>query len=124
MKAAIVIYSDPGSEEALGRCYSALSTAYEYAQHTQDVVIIFGGAGVRWPEQLGKSEHPAHALYQEVKDKVQGACSSCAAVYSTTESVTHAAVDLIGGVRPPGSMGSGLPSMRALALEGYTIFSY
>ena len=34
----------------------------------EDVKIIFQGAGIRWPEQLERPEHPVHGLYNEVKD--------------------------------------------------------
>jgi hypothetical protein len=124
MKTAVLIYSNPGSEEALGRCYSALAAAYESIEHGDDIIIIFGGAGVRWPAELSQSGHPAHSIYETVKHKVQGACSSCAAIYAAVDGVGEAGVDLIGGVNPPGSMGNGLPSIRRLMQEGYALLSY
>jgi len=67
-KAAIIIYSDPkpGAEEALGRLFNALFLAYELKEKQQEVAIIFQGAGTRWPAELVKADHPAHALYEAV----------------------------------------------------------
>ncbi len=89
MKAAIVVLSDPksGSEDALGRVFNALAAAYDFKQLGDDVTILFQGAGTRWIGELSKSEHPAHALFEEVKDKVAGASSGCADVFGATEEV-------------------------------------
>ncbi|WP_394678583.1 hypothetical protein [uncultured Sphingobacterium sp.] len=48
-KTAIIILSDPkaGSEEALGRVFNALASAYEFKHAGEDVKIIFQGTGIR-----------------------------------------------------------------------------
>ncbi|GMT49135.1 MAG: hypothetical protein IEMM0008_0674 [bacterium] len=124
MKTAITIYSDPGSEGALGRCFTAMANAYEFQQNGDEIIVIFGGTGVRWPAVLSNSEHPAHDLYTAIKGKVQGACSSCSVVFGADKSVEDAGIDLIGGISVPNGAGSGLPSMRKLMNEGYTILNY
>ena len=50
MKAAIIILTDPksGSEEALGRVFNGLATAYDFKQQGDDVTVRFQGTGVRW----------------------------------------------------------------------------
>ena len=87
MKAAIIILSDPksGSEEALGRVFNALAAAYDFKQHGDEVTVLFQGAGTRWVGELGKAEHPAHALFEEIQDKVAGVSCGCAEVFGATE---------------------------------------
>lgn len=119
-KTAIIILSDPkaGSEEALGRVFNALASAYEFKHAGEDVKIIFQGAGVRWPEQLEKSEHPVHALYTEVKDHVHGLSKGCVAVFGTEVS----GYDLLNDNEVPGT--AGLPSFLNLRNEGYDLLIF
>lgn len=86
-KTAIIVYSDPKSQsdEALGRLFNALFLAYELQEKKQEVALIFQGAGTRWPAELIKKEHPAHALYEAVKGAVAGICGGCADVFGATE---------------------------------------
>jgi len=74
MKAAIVVLSDPksGSEESLGRVFNALAAAYDFKQQGEEVTVRFQGAGTRWIGELSKAEHPAHDLFEAVKDSVAG----------------------------------------------------
>lgn len=73
MKAAIVVLSDPksGTEEALGRVFNALASAYDFNQGGDEVIVLFQGAGIRWIGELTKVEHPAHKLFEAVKDGVK-----------------------------------------------------
>ena len=111
MKAAIVVLSDPksGSEEALGRLFNALASAYDFKQSGDDVSLLFQGAGTRWIGEVNKSDHPAHALFEEVKDKVAGVSCGCADVFGGTEDAEKAGFDLIKENPVPGT--SGLPSL-------------
>ena len=124
MKAAIVVLSDPktGSEDALGRVFNALAAAYDFKQLGDDVTILFQGAGTRWIGELSKTEHPAHALFEEVKDKVAGASSGCADVFGATEEVEKLGFELIKDNPVPGT--SSLPSLRKLASEGYPVLTF
>ena len=124
MKAAIVVLSDPktGSEDALGRVFNALAAAYDFKQRGDDVTILFQGAGTRWIGELSKTEHPAHTLFEEVKDKVAGASSGCADVFGATEEVKKSGFDLISENPVPGT--SGLPSLAKLASEGYPVLTF
>ncbi len=65
-KTAIIIYSDPksGSEEALGRLFNGLFLAYELKEKKAGRRRRLPGAGTRWPTQLVKADHAAHALYE------------------------------------------------------------
>ncbi|KAA5536326.1 DsrE family protein [Taibaiella lutea] len=119
-KTAIIILSDPknGSEEALGRVFNALASAYEFKHAGEDVKIIFQGTGIRWPEQLDQPEHPVHGLYQEVKDHVHGLSQGCVAVFGTEVS----GYDLLNDNAVPGT--AGLPSLLNLRNEGYAILIF
>lgn len=119
-KTAIIILSDPkaGSEEALGRVFNALASAYEFKHAGEDVKIIFQGAGIRWPEHLEKPEHPVYGLYKEVKDHVHGLSKGCVAVFGTEVS----GYDLLGDNEVPGT--PGLPSFLNLRNDGYNILIF
>ena len=124
MKAAIIILSDPksGSEEALGRVFNALAAAYDFKQKGDQVTVLFQGAGTRWLGELSKDDHPAHALFEEVKDTVAGASSGCADVFGATEEVVASGFDLISENPVPGT--SGLPSIQALVTQGNTVLTF
>lgn len=124
MKTAIIVLSDPknGSEEALGRIFNALAAAYDFKQKGDDVTLLFQGTGTRWAAELGKEAHPAHALYQEVRDTVAGASCGCAAVFGATEELAKSGLDLIDDNPVPGT--PGLPSLRNLMSEGYAVLTF
>jgi hypothetical protein len=87
MKTVVVIMSDPksGSEEALGRVFNALALASECKQKGDEVAVVFNGTGTRWPVELAKLTHPANALYNSVRDAVQGVSCGCAEVFGAKE---------------------------------------
>jgi len=119
-KTAIVVLSDPktGSEEASGRVFNALASAYESKKAEEDVVIIFQGTGSRWPEALQKEDNPVHKLFMSVKDKVKGVSSGCADVFGANTD----GFDLINENEVPGT--SGFPSFLNLRKDGYTILTF
>ncbi len=124
MKAAVVVYSDPkaGSEEALGRLFNALATVYDFKEKGDDVTLLFQGAGTRWVGELDKKEHPAHDLFDAVSDKVAGVSCGCADVFGATEAAEKNGYRLLSENVVPGT--TGLPSLRKLAADGYTILSF
>ena len=124
MKAALVVLSDPksDSEEALGRLFNALAAAYDFKKRGDEVTLLFQGAGTRWIGEVSKTDHPAHALFKEVEDKVAGVSCGCADVFGATEEVESSGFDLIKDNAVPGT--SGLPSLRNLAGEGYTVLTF
>ncbi|WP_267402827.1 MULTISPECIES: DsrE family protein [unclassified Chryseobacterium] len=119
-KTAIIILSDPksGSEEAMGRVFNALASAYEFKHAGEEVKIIFQGAGIRWPEQLEKADHPINRLYSEVRNHVQGLSKGCVAVFGTEVS----GYDLLNENEVPGT--PGLPSLLNLRNEGFDILIF
>ena len=124
MKVAIVIFSDPqnGSEESLGRVFNGLAAAYEFKQASDDVTIIFQGTGIRWLSELTKTDHPAHELFEAVKDQVAGVSCGCADVFGSADEVTKSGFDLINNNPVPGT--SGMSSFRMLLSEGSTVLTF
>ena len=123
-KTAIVIYSDPkaGSDEALGRLFNAMFVAYELQEKKQEVALIFQGAGVRWVSEVVKLDHPAHALYDAVKDTVVGACRGCADVFGATDGVRAAGLSLIDEKTIPGT--SGVVDLSRYLDAGYRVLTF
>ncbi|HRC44722.1 MAG TPA: DsrE family protein [Nitrospira sp.] len=121
MKTAIVILSDPkhGTEEALGRVFNALALAAESKQQGDEVAVVFNGPGTRWPAELTKLTHPAHALYQSVRDVVQGASCACAEVFGATDSVRSCGVKTVNDNALSGT--PGLLSLRRYLAEGWQV---
>ena len=123
MKSAIIVLSDPNNgEDALGRVFNALATAYDYQQAGDDVTILFQGAGTRWIGELSRSDHPVHGLFDAVKDNIAGVSCGCAEVFGATEDVEKSGFDFLKDTAVPGT--AGLPSLRALAMEGYNVATF
>ncbi|GHH48059.1 DsrE family protein [Lentzea cavernae] len=123
-KTAVVVLSDPstGSEEALGRVFNALATAWEFAQGGE-ALVVFQGAATRWPAVLADPEHPAHELYTAVKKQVATVASQgCAVVFGATEGVENEDIDQISQNLAPGT--NGVASIRELVVSGYSVLTF
>jgi hypothetical protein len=122
-KTAIVVLSDPqGGEEALGRLFNALAAAYDFKQKHHEVQLVFQGTGTRWTRLLATPDHPAHALYKAVEDKVAGVSSGCADVFGARHDAELSGLSLISTNSVPGT--SGLPSLANYASDGYRILTF
>jgi DsrE/DsrF-like family len=122
-KTAIVVLSDPrAGEEAFGRVFNALAAAYDFKQKGQAVQLIFQGTGTRWMGLLTKADHPAHALYKAVEDKVAGVSAACAAAFGATDDAEQNGFSMIGTNPVPGT--AGLPSLASYAADGYSILTF
>ncbi|TQV71112.1 DsrE family protein [Aliikangiella marina] len=124
MKAAILVLSDPnhGQEEALGRVFNALATAFDYKQAGAQVQIVFNGTGTRWIGELSKPENPVHELFEAVKDSIAGVSCGCADVFGAAEAVEKSGFDYLTENAIPGTRG--LPSVHRLASEGYSVLTF
>ncbi|NUU03157.1 DsrE family protein [Herbaspirillum robiniae] len=123
MKVAIFALSDPASgEEALGRLFNALATAYDFKQRNVEVAIYFQGTGTRWAGVVGKPDHPVHGLFKAVEDKVAGVSAGCAAVFGAHDDAVKNGFDLISGNNVPGT--AGLPSIGELMADGFTVLTF
>jgi hypothetical protein len=122
-KTAIVVLSDPkGGEEALGRLFNALAAAYDFKQKRQEVQLLFQGTGTRWAGLLNKTDHPAHALYKAVEDKVAGVSTACSVVFGAREDAERHGFSLLASNPVPDT--PGLPSLESYAAQGYTILTF
>ncbi|PWB95220.1 DsrE family protein [Methylosinus sporium] len=123
-KTAIIIYSDPksGSEEALGRLFNGLFLAYELKEKGKDVAVVFQGAGTRWPAQLVRADHAAHALYEAVKDVVAGVCGGCADVFGATEDARKTGLKLDYEKAIPGT--PGVLDLSSYLDQGYSLVTF
>jgi hypothetical protein len=97
MKTAIVIMSDSKTvpDEALGRVFNGLTLASECREKGDEVAVMFNGAGTRWPEELVKLSHPAHQLYEAVRDVISGASCACAEMFGATDGVQACGVPIV-----------------------------
>ena len=122
-RTAIVVISDPqAGEEALGRLVNAIAATYDFKQQQQDVQLLFQGTGTRWTGLLTKADHPAHALYKAVEDKVAGVSAGCAVAFGARDEAERNGFALITTNAVPGT--PGLPSLATYAAEGYTILTF
>lgn len=122
-KTAIVVLSDPrAGEEALGRVFNALAATYDFKRKQQDVQLIFQGTGTRWTGLLTKTDHPAHALYKAVEDKVAGVSAGCAVAFGATDDAERNGFSLITTNPVPGT--PGLPSLAGYIADGYSVLTF
>src|SRR5262249_37480215 len=118
MKIAIVILSDPkNGDEALGRVFNALAVAQEGLQRSDEVEVVFNGAGTRWPELLSKVSHPANGLYNAVRASVKGASRGCAVVFGADKSVEACGLPLLKDKALAGT--PGLSDIRRYVADGW-----
>jgi hypothetical protein len=116
-KAAIVVLSETGSHEGLGRVVNALEFAKELQDHEDDVKIVFDGAGTTWVPELAGEEHDAHALYEAVKENIHGACKFCSKAFGVINEVSKTDVDLLDDYDDH-------PSLRNFITEGYQVVTF
>jgi DsrE/DsrF-like family len=123
-KTAIVVFSDPkaGGEEALGRLFNAMFLTLELKEKGQEVAMIFQGTGARWPAEVIKHDHPAHALYHAVADKVAGVCGGCADVFGATEAATATGLPLVRDRQIPGT--TGILDLSRYLDDGYRLVPF
>lgn len=122
-KTAIVVLSDPrAGDEALGRLFNALAAAYELKCMGREVEVVFQGTGTRWTGILPSPEHPAHALYQAVEDKVAGVSCGCADLFGARDDAEKYGFPLLTANAVPGT--SGLPSLARYTADGFTVLTF
>ncbi len=124
MKAAILVLSDPthGKEEALGRVFNALASAYDFKQNDVEVKVMFNGTGTRWITELANPENPVHGLFEAVKDTVAGVSCGCADVFGAAEDVESSGYYYLTENAVPGTRG--LPSVHRLVADGFTVITF
>jgi hypothetical protein len=117
MKAAIILFADTDRPEGMGRMANALTSASEFKEAGDEIVVIFDGAGVKWVPELADEGHKYHALLEEVRDVVAGACVYCSRAYGVKEQVEAAQVAFLDEFR-------GHPSIRSLVADGHQVLTF
>ena len=115
-KIAIIVFSDTGTAEALGKVSNAFTLANEAIENGDDLRFIFEGAGTKWIGELEDENHKLHSLYKGLKEHVTGACAFCAQAYGVKSKVEQAGIKLLSEYKNH-------PSLRTLFAEGYQILS-
>lgn len=115
--AAMLILAGTETRADLGRVVNALQIAREFDDAGDDVTIIFDGAGTQWVPALSDEGHKYHALYEQTKHVIAGACSYCAGAYGVKDAIEDSEVELL-------SEFEGHPSVRKLISNGYQILTF
>lgn len=123
-KTAVIILADPksGTDEALGRLFNGLVTAYDAKQRGEEVTILFQGAGTRWAGLIADKAHPANALYESVKDKIAGVSCGCADVFGASQSARDNGFTLMKESMIPGT--AGVSSIASRLADGYRVVTF
>ncbi len=116
-KVAIVVLSEAGGHEALGRVVNALEFAKELQDHKDDVKIVFDGAGTTWIPKLEDEAHDAHPLYSAVKGSIHGVCKFCSKAFGVINEVRKSDVDLLDDYDDH-------PSIRSFITDGYQVVTF
>lgn len=117
LKVAIFVLADIESHGDLGRVVNALVAVKELKEAGDDVALVFDGAGTRWLGELVKTGHPAHLLFQAVREKVTGACRFCADAFNVEEEIRQQGVVLLEDFDQH-------PSLRTYLSEGYQVITF
>jgi DsrE/DsrF-like family len=123
-KTAVVVMSDPnsGGEEALGRLFNALFLTLELQGAGAEVALVFQATGTRWPAKIVQPDHPAHALYQAVRERVEGVSCGCATVFGAADSATAAGFTLVKDGDIPGT--GGVLDLSRYIRDGYQLVTF
>ena len=81
------------------------------------MTLIFDGAGTRWAAELVKDDNKLHPAFEQVRDKVAGACRYCAGAFEVREELEESGVPLLGDHK-------GHPSLRSLVADGYEVITF
>jgi hypothetical protein len=116
-RAALVVFAGTEGREGIGRVANALVTAKEFKETGDDVTIVFDGAGTTWVGTLADPSHRYHGAFEEVRDRVAGACSYCAERYGVKDQVEQAGIALLDEYDQH-------PSIRRLLADGYDVVTF
>jgi hypothetical protein len=116
-KAALVVLAGTESGDGLGRVVNAMITAKELKESGDEVALLFDGAGTKWVATLGEGEHRYHGLFEDVRDRITGACAYCANAFGVREQVEAAEVALLDDFEEH-------PSLRSYLADGYQVLTF
>jgi hypothetical protein len=116
-KAAIVVLADTETPGDLSRVVNALTATKEFKDADDDVTLVFDGAATKWVGKLARPESKYRELFDEVKDRIDGACAYCARAFGVADAIRTSGVELIGDRDHH-------PSVRTLAARGYDVITF
>jgi len=117
LKGAIIVLAGTEIREGLGRVVNALTTAAEFVENGDDIVVVFDGAGTTWIPVLSDPSHRYHELFESVRGSISGACGYCVEAYGVKDEVEAAGVALLDEYAKH-------PSIRRLVSEGYHVLTF
>lgn len=86
---AIIILAGTETEADYARLYNGLDAAASLSESvTDNVRLVFDGAGTKWIPRLEEPDHEFHSLYAKVADIA--ACEDCARNLGTHDEVARA----------------------------------
>ena len=96
---------------------NGLETAKEFAEtDSDDVELIFDGAGTQWIPELKDEDSNYHELYQAVRNDAS-VCDFCSGAFGVEDAVTDAGVITLDDH-------DGHPSIRSLVGDDYEIITF
>ena len=113
-KILIVVLAGKETHEGMGRLTNALVMAKEL-KGSNEVKLIFDGAGTEWLPEIAKEDSYYHKMYNELKNIIIGACDFCAGAFKVKELIKD--VKLL-----PEFMGH--PSFKKYVEEGWQIINF
>jgi hypothetical protein len=116
-KAALVVLAGTESGDGLGRVVNAMITAKELKESGDEVALLFDGAGTKWVATLSEREHRYHGLFEDVRDRITGACAYCANAFGVREQVEAAEVALLDDFEEH-------LSLRSYLADGYQVLTF
>lgn len=94
-KIAIIVHA---SESKLARALHALLYAQELHEASNEVKVIFDGAGTVWIKQFEDPTNKYHPVYKAVKSLgvIAGVCEYCAGAFGVRENVQASGLAAMG----------------------------
>ncbi|WP_436935831.1 DsrE family protein [Halovenus marina] len=114
--AAVIILAGTEGHENAGRLLNGLETAKEFAEHGDEVELIFDGAGTQWVPELEDEDHNHHELYQSLREDTS-VCDFCSGAFGVADAVADAGVVTLDDH-------DGHPSVRSLVDDGYEVLTF
>ncbi len=116
-KISVVLMADVESHGDMGRALNALTLVKEAKEAGDDVELVFDGAGVKWVRELAKDDHKLHGHFEQIRDKIAGACEYCANAFGVSNAVQSAGVPYLSEFEEH-------PSLRTRVAQGYQVVTF
>ena len=119
MKTLIILLSEPGTHESLGRALHALLYAKELKESDVEVKLIFDGGGTKWASDMVDPDNKLNSLFKEVVALgiIDGICDYCIGAFKADRTVIENTFLPIAGEY------DGHPSIAKYVKEGYQVIT-